>query len=156
MASEAKLKLVLLLVRGKAYLGGSVFFMGNNIVSKLGVIPYRESGDGCFDILIVTTLRGKWALPKGNLIKRLGPTRTAQLEAYEEAGISGKIIDQPFSFQRQKKEFTYYPFKVCKVFKDWPESSLRTRRWISLEDAEDYIHRKPILRILKTATEKLL
>ena len=144
------------MVRGMGFSWWFYFFMGNNIVSKLGVIPYRDSGNGCFEILIVTTLGGKWALPKGNLIKRLGPTRTAQLEAYEEAGISGKIIDQPFSFQRQKKQFTYYLFKVRKVFKDWPESSLRTRRWISLDDAEHYIQRKPILKILTTATEKLL
>ncbi len=129
--------------------------MGNNCACKLGVIPYRNLKCGKFEILLVTTLGGKWSLPKGNLIKRLGPTRTAQLEAYEEAGISGKIIDQPLSFERQSKQFTYYPFKVHKVFKDWPESSLRTRRWISMDEVGNYVKRKPILKILRTLNEKL-
>ena len=115
--------------------------MGNNCACKLGVIPYRNLKCGKFEILLVTTLGGKWSLPKGNLIKRLGPARTAQLEAYEEAGISGKIIDQPLSFERQSKQFTYYPFKVHKVFKDWPESSLRTRRWISMDEVGSYVKR---------------
>ena len=53
---------------------------------------------------------------EGNLIKRLGPTRTAQLEAYEEAGISGKIIDQPLSFERQKQTIHLLPFQGSQGF----------------------------------------
>ena len=98
------------------YFGGSFPFMGNNCACKLGVIPYRNLKCGKFEILLVTTLGGKWSLPKGNLIKRLGPTRTAQLEAYEEAGISGKIIDQPPFIRKAKQTIHLLPFQGSQGF----------------------------------------
>ena len=36
------------------------------------------------EVLLITTRNDNWALPKGNLVKKLGTKRTALLEAYEK------------------------------------------------------------------------
>lgn len=59
--------------------------------TKWGVIPYRFLEEGGVEVLLITTKSKSWGLPKGNMIRRLGPTRTAMVEAYEEAGIAGKV-----------------------------------------------------------------
>ena len=48
---------------------------------KWGVVPYRMR-NGFVEVLLITTHNDNWALPKGNLVKKLGTKRTALLEAY--------------------------------------------------------------------------
>jgi len=125
------------------------------ISKKWGVIPYRENAEGKIEFLIVSTSRGKWVFPKGNLIKRLGPSRTAQLEAYEEAGIAGSISSSPYSTRVGSTKFFFYPLKVSRIFKDWPESTFRARKWVLPKEAGLYLRRKPFKQMLKTATAEL-
>ena len=68
-----------------------------NDVKKWGVIPFRGTDRENLEFMIVSTKGGKWGLPKGNLMNKLGPRRTALQEAYEEAGILGTIVDQKLS-----------------------------------------------------------
>ena len=58
---------------------------------KWGVVPYRMR-KGFVEVLLITTHNDNWALPKGNLVKKLGAKRTALLEAYEEAGVLLSLI----------------------------------------------------------------
>ena len=61
--------------------------------TKWGVIPYRFLKGGGIEVLLITTKSKKWGLPKGNMIRKLGPTRTALVEAFEEAGMEFFKID---------------------------------------------------------------
>ena len=51
-------------------------------------------------------------LPKGNLMNKLGPRRTALQEAYEEAGILGTIVDQKLSKKVREKKWPSIPWKL--------------------------------------------
>ena len=62
---------------------------------KWGVIPFRIKDSEIIEVLIISTRRKNWSFPKGNLIKTIGPERTALLEAYEEAGIEGTLYPSP-------------------------------------------------------------
>jgi 8-oxo-dGTP pyrophosphatase MutT (NUDIX family) len=85
-------------VRYQEYQGGNVEgFKKVKSNSKWGVIPYRTNSSGKIEVLVISTKRKNWSLPKGNLMKRIGPARTAQLEAYEEAGIEGALASKPYS-----------------------------------------------------------
>jgi 8-oxo-dGTP pyrophosphatase MutT (NUDIX family) len=59
---------------------------------QYGVLPYRFSQDAALEILLVTT-RGtrRWIVPKGWPIKGLSPVKSAAREAFEEAGVTGRI-----------------------------------------------------------------
>ena len=110
---------------------------------KWGVVPYREKKDGTIDVLVVSTAKDNWVLPKGNLIKRIGRKKTALREAFEEAGVLGKITDEEGEIFEGKNETLHlYPMKVKKLLAVWPEQTRRKRRWIKLEKAGHWIKRK--------------
>jgi ADP-ribose pyrophosphatase YjhB (NUDIX family) len=59
---------------------------------QYAALPYRFTPDAALEILLVTTRRSKrWIIPKGWPIKGLRPAKSAAREAFEEAGVRGKI-----------------------------------------------------------------
>ena len=63
---------------------------------QYGALPYRFSKDAALEILLVTT-RGtrRWIVPKGWPIRGLRPAKSAAREAFEEAGVTGRIGPKP-------------------------------------------------------------
>ena len=63
---------------------------------QYGALPYRIGASGELELLLVTSRgRGRWIIPKGWPIKGLTPRKAAAREAFEEAGIRGKIGARP-------------------------------------------------------------
>jgi len=118
-------------------------------VTKWGVIPYRFLKGGGVEVLLITTKSKKWGLPKGNMIRKLGPSRTALVEAYEEAGIAGKVSKEMIQCMHKNTCLYLYPMLVTKVYSNWPEESKRSRKWVKLSKAAKIIGRKELRRTLK-------
>ena len=116
--------------------------------SKWGVIPYRFLKEGGVEILLITTKSNSWGLPKGNMIRRLGPTRTAMVEAYEEAGIAGKVNKKKIQCIHKNTCLNLYPMNVTRVYSSWPEESKRSRKWVKLSEAVRIIGRKELRKTL--------
>lgn len=55
-------------------------------MAKVGLIPYFFDSEWKV-VLITTRSQKKWTIPKGNVEKDLGTTKSAVLEAWEEAGL---------------------------------------------------------------------
>ena len=113
-------------------------------------------------------------MPKGNLKPDESHKKGCKREAFEEAGIKGRILtDFPMTHVVTKSDngavkqvaVTYYPMLVSKQFDDWPEQPKRERHWALLDDAPRVTDRedfrlvinqfaaiKPL--ILKTAKHK--
>ena len=117
--------------------------------TKWGVIPYRFLKKGGLEVLLITTKSKKWGLPKGNMIRKLGPSRTALVEAYEEAGIAGKVSKEMIQCMHKNTCLYLYPMLVTKVYSSWPEESKRSRKWVKLSKAAKIIGRKELRRALK-------
>jgi 8-oxo-dGTP pyrophosphatase MutT (NUDIX family) len=111
---------------------------------KIGVIPFDVSGDRIAVMFVTSQKRGRWILPKGNL--RSGETHKqgCKREAFEEAGVKGKILsDFPMTVVVGKSDglsiknvpVTYYPLLVTEQFDEWPEVSKRERHWSLLDKA---------------------
>jgi hypothetical protein len=118
-------------------------------LSKWGVIPYRFLKGGGLEVLLITTKSKKWGLPKGNMIRKLGPSRTALVEAFEEAGIAGKVNKETIQCMHKNTCLYLYPMLVTKVYSSWPEESKRTRKWVKLSEATKIIGRKELRKTLK-------
>ena len=59
---------------------------------QYGALPYRFTHDPELEILLLTTRQSKrWIIPKGWPIKGLRPAKSAAREAFEEAGVSGRV-----------------------------------------------------------------
>ncbi|MFQ5565335.1 MAG: NUDIX hydrolase [Paracoccaceae bacterium] len=107
---------------------------------QFGAIPYRRV-DGEIVFLIITARRtGRWIFPKGDPVEGLTPSESAAEEAWEEAGVRGRIGAAPAGHYRTVKGgpgrapvvVEMYPLEVEDQFDDWPEKGERKRHWAVL------------------------
>lgn len=120
-------------------------------VEQVAALPWRvrladgRSGRLQREILLVTSRRrGRLILPKGWPMRRLSWVEAAEIEAWEEAGVSGLLMDDPLGSYRTTKRVggaevpvlvTVYPMQVDRVFPEWKEARERTRLWVPAEAA---------------------
>ncbi len=95
-------------------------------------------------------------MPKGWPIKRLTPSKSAAREAFEEAGVRGKIGARAIGIFRYKKtagengadpdyEVKIFPLLVRRQSATWPEFGQRVVQWVDPEKAISLI-RDPELK----------
>ncbi|MTH77878.1 NUDIX hydrolase [Paracoccus aestuariivivens] len=108
---------------------------------RYGVICYLP-GKKQDEVILVTSRRSKnWIFPKGRKIPGMSGPASARREAYEEAGLLGRI-DKRMKFRiatkqaGEKVELLLYAMRVDKLLKRWPEARQRSRLVISRSKAE--------------------
>ncbi len=69
---------------------------------QVAAVCYRWR-DSRLEFLLVRTDGGKWTFPKGHLEPDLAHCRVAEKEAWEEAGVRGRIHPRHFDSYRQPK-----------------------------------------------------
>ena len=125
---------------------------------KIGVIPFAISGDRIAIMFVTSQRRGRWILPKGNLKPDESHKKGCKREAFEEAGVKGRIMSElPMTHVVTKSSdgelsqvaVTYYPMLVSKQVDEWPEQAKRERHWALLEDAERVTDREDFQQIIK-------
>jgi len=117
-------------------------------------IPYRYDATGEMQILLVTSRKqGKWILPKGNVRMGMAPHSSAAKEAFEEAGVIGRIDPNPVAVQVKEQDVSIriavYALAVTTEAPIWPEKHERRRRWVSLSVALDLAKGKSVRQALK-------
>jgi phosphohistidine phosphatase len=118
------------------------------------VIPYRIKKHRP-EILIISSSSGKhWVVPKGIHDPGLSAQESAANEAYEEAGVEGRVTTREIGcYQYAKWEATckvsVYPMEVSHMLdeKDWEERH-RGRRWVTLEEAVKLINNPDLANII--------
>jgi 8-oxo-dGTP pyrophosphatase MutT (NUDIX family) len=121
----------------------------NKIFSQSGVVPYRLMNGNVEILLITTKERQNWVVPKGGIVSGMSPFDSAAKEAWEEAGVVGKVYPQKFgSYKYRKNGKTYfvtmYPLLVEYVSDDYPEAEQRQRQWVDIDTAIEQV--KPVLK----------
>ncbi len=116
---------------------------------QYAALPYRVDDQGALEILLVTSRRTRrWIIPKGWPIKGLQPAMAAAREAFEEAGVLGRVDDTAvgrFSYRKTIEkadrvvdcEVVVFPLRVERQLAEWPEAGQRDLRWLSAETASD-------------------
>jgi 8-oxo-dGTP pyrophosphatase MutT (NUDIX family) len=114
---------------------------------QYGALPYRLNDDASVQVLLGTSRETKrWIIPKGWPIKGLKPSKAAAREAYEEAGVRGRIAGRAFGHYVYDKrledsvatvpcQVEVFPLLVKRQSKDWPESKQRRARWFDSAEA---------------------
>jgi len=129
-------------------------------VLQLAALCHRQTAKGR-QILLVTSSRGRWILPKGWPIDGKSSGETAMQEAWEEAGVKkGKVAKTPVgTFLTQKRyddgravpcETAVYAIAVDKITSDFPEAHKRDRKWVSTDEALNLVEDAGLQRILKS------
>lgn len=112
---------------------------------QCAALPFQER-DGETQVLLVTSRETRrWVLPKGWTEKNSLDCSQAEREAFEEAGIIGRIGTRPIGTYAYPKrlqngatvtcDVAVFPLAVERLLEDWPEKSQRERRWFSLPEA---------------------
>jgi 8-oxo-dGTP pyrophosphatase MutT (NUDIX family) len=135
---------------------------------QYGALPYRLKKGGGVEVLLITSrTRGRWIIPKGWPIKGLTPSGSAAREAYEEAGVRGRIGKKPlgrFIYDKGLNdgggfvvcEVTVFPLEVTRQLKSWPEIEQRETRWIAAGDATTLTDEDGLRPILEAFSLKMV
>lgn len=128
---------------------------------QYGALPYRLDDDASIKVLLVTSRETKrWIIPKGWPIKGLKPCEAAAREAYEEAGVRGRIAGRAFGHYVYEKrledrgstvpcQVEVFPLLVKRQSKDWPESKQRTARWFSAAEAAALVDNDQLHKLIQ-------
>ena len=109
------------------------------------VLAWRMGEKGP-EILLITSLEtGRWIVPKGWPEADETLAASAEREAFEEAGIRGRVSQTPIGTYHYSKasasglerrcEVQVFAMEVDEAEKRWPEKHQRDRRWLAPGDA---------------------
>jgi 8-oxo-dGTP pyrophosphatase MutT (NUDIX family) len=126
--------------------------------SQLAALCWRESDAGR-EVLLVTSSRGRWILPKGWPIDGKSNPSAARTEAWEEAGVKkGKVDRRPMgsfiatkwtvSGDEEPCRLKVYAIRVQKTVDEYPESESRDRIWVRPDVAARMVDEDGLREIL--------
>lgn len=123
--------------------------------TQFAALCYRIKDEKVQFCMITSRGTGRWIIPKGWPMDGETPSDAAATEAFEEAGLRGKIKHQPigvYSYNKARANdddlpciAVVYPMKVKRVLTKWPEKKQRQRKWVSRKKAAELVN-EPELR----------
>ena len=132
-------------------------------ITQYGAIAWRQAADAIQVLLITSRETHRWVVPRGNVIRGLEPHESAAQEAYEEAGIRGRMSAKSLgSYSYQKKlrlgrvapaEVHLFPMEVTDELDEWPEKHQRRRCWFDPAAAAEAVD-DPELKLLILAMNR--
>ena len=127
---------------------------------QVAALCWRHRRGSVLEVLLITSLSSKrWILPKGWPEPELGPADNAMREAFEEAGVTGKVSPDPigsYHYLKGKKDgggipcsVEVFPLEVTKQMDDWPEKGHREILWLPVDQAAARVAELGLRQILK-------
>ncbi|RDJ04009.1 NUDIX hydrolase [Rhizobium grahamii] len=111
-------------------------------IPQAGAVCLRRTGQDVEILLVGSTRNGRWGLPKGHIEGSETTYAAAEREAFEEAGIRGKVSVRPFGdftyfkgADMQRYKVTSHILHVTSVADTFPEYKTRETRWFLINDA---------------------
>lgn len=119
---------------------------------------------GRAQVLLVTSREtGRWVLPKGWPILGHAPEVAAQREAWEEAGVEGKVSPQSIGCYGYQKilrnrnpmpcSVQVFPLRVQTLKGSFPERKERRRKWFKAEEATHLVAEPELADLLQRLSE---
>jgi len=136
---------------------------------KVAAVCYRMHASG-IQFLLVQTRRGRWTFPKGHVEPGLTHAQAAALEAFEEAGVHGRMEEAAFTryvdykHRRSSVATIRVSAHLCEVSRlESPPEPGRSRTWFTPESAKQRLQqrRKPdrslhLVRVVDRAVAHIL
>ncbi len=130
--------------------------------TQSSVIPYRLRG-GRLELLIVASSKKKhWVVPKGIHEPGLSPQVSAAKEAREEAGVEGEVGPEPLGEYRYEKwggvcTVAVYPMAVSRVIPEaeWEERH-RGREWVTPDEAGKRLKQKELAPLVVVLEQRVM
>ena len=142
---------------------------------QVAAVCYRVRRERIQFLLVQTRGSGRWTFPKGSTEPGLTHAQAAAMEAFEEAGVHGRIEETSFaryvrrpggsancSLKRSAEHVAVKAY-LCEVLRlSVPKESNRNRTWFSLESARQRLEEgrntaegAGLVRVLNLALERV-
>jgi 8-oxo-dGTP pyrophosphatase MutT (NUDIX family) len=145
--------------------------MGTELPVQVAAVCYRLNGSSV-EFLLVNTSSGKWTFPKGRLCPALSPSESAAREAWEEAGVHGRIEDTHFAHYLDTKralghdalsrEVRIAAFLMEVHHTEYPQESGRNPSWFTPQQARKRLaegrispYSRQIAKMIDAAVDRL-
>ncbi|NTU96776.1 MAG: NUDIX hydrolase [Chlorobiaceae bacterium] len=119
------------------------------VMKQSGVIPMMDKR-----LVLITSRRSEnWIIPKGYIEKGLSPAESAAKEAFEEAGLIGRVhheIAGEYRYRKYGKLFSVrlYPLFIDKMLDEWDEMHYRRRVLVTPAKALEMVVHENLRRII--------
>lgn len=134
---------------------------------QTGVLACRLGRKKRFEVLLVTGRRSrKWMIPKGWPMPGKSLAEAAAQEAFEEAGVKGKVDPEPLGSFRHVKQslpigelevnILVHEMLVDREFPKWPEFGQRRRKWFSVAEAAERVDSDELKRLIMMSADRAL
>ncbi len=122
----------------------------NGARMQYGALCWREADPGIEVLLITSRDTGRWIIPKGWPMPGLAPEAAAAQEAWEEAGVEGRV--SPLCLGRYGYQkilaveaqvpcaVAVYGLQVASLADSFPEVNQRRRQWFQPDAAALLVH----------------
>jgi 8-oxo-dGTP pyrophosphatase MutT (NUDIX family) len=128
---------------------------------QFAALPWRRRPDGQVEVLLITSRETRrWVIPKGWPIKGMSSAKSAAQEAFEEAGVVGKVAKAPlgaYAYDKRLKNgrlqhvrVAVFGMQVEREQEVYPEKGQRELRWMSPTEAATLVD-EPELMVLIAA-----
>ena len=135
------------------------------IGEQIAALPMRWTDKGKMKVLLVTTRdSGRWVMPKGWEMDGKKPWAAAEIEALEEAGVTGYIGHDLIGTYNYGKVMDsgkvlpclvrVYPMIVDKLKRNWKERKERERRWFTPKAAAKRVKEDDLAGLLMSLNNK--
>lgn len=131
---------------------------------QCAAIPYRHGERGLEVLLVTTRGTGRWVVPKGWIDPGKTPGEMAAIEAYEEAGVRGRVHKRPagtFRYDKVRRNGSKVPcvvtaflLQVHEELDDWPEKGERRRLWLPPAEAAGRVQEDGLRHMLDTLARR--
>ncbi len=133
--------------------------MKRDVRTQFGAICYRVRKDKVQVLLITSRRTGRWVIPKGWPIPGATPSKSAEREAWEEAGVVGTpstVCLGVYSYTKHDEGpsplpcvVAVFPIKVRKLDDKFPEAGERRRKWCGLKKAAALLQEPELIQMIR-------
>lgn len=134
---------------------------------QTGALPWRLGPKKRVEVLLVTGRRSRrWTIPKGWPMTGKSLAEAAAVEAFEEAGVRGKVEEEPLgAFNHTKQSVPFgllevrilvHTLSVERELDKWPELGQRRRKWFSLKEAAEKVESDELRALIIESAERTL
>ncbi len=135
------------------------------VFQQIGALCYW-SNDKNIKILLITSRRSKrWIIPKGWKVDMMSNRKSVALEAWEEAGVQGRVSKRSIGTYYYRKRSGKNDFLTCavRVFaldvkarkKKFPERGERKLKWVNLNTAIDLVTEPELKTVIKNFAARI-
>ena len=113
---------------------------------QVGVIPYYYKNNRYRFVLVTSRKKpSKWIFPKGKAEEDLSDREAALKEAYEEAGLLGRLKGDCIRISGKNGDVSYkfYPMRISRICARWPERGLRRRCFVKSKRMRSLLPKTP-------------